>query len=127
MRVDDSVDVRPGPVDLAGEEALAVVLLAAIRYRLAVEAEFADIAWRHDAGRDIARHDEALGILIVPRADMAEAVEDLVIEQDQIGERDIGDEIFRGGDEAGGFGFGGGFFLGWHDGARLGACRAPAN
>src|SRR5579871_6616441 len=108
--MDDRADIGPRLVDLAMNEALAVMLLAALGHGIAIERELADIGLGDNTRRDIARHHIFRRILVMPHADMAEAVEDLVIEEDQIGRDQIFDEARRGGDEAGGL-FGLGF--GW--------------
>jgi hypothetical protein len=103
MGMDHRHDIRPRFIDFAVDKALAVMLLAAIGRRNALERELSNIGLGHDAGRDVARHHIALRVLVMPDADMAEAVENLMIEENEIGRDQIFDEIARGGDEAGWF------------------------
>src|SRR5262249_35354790 len=98
VTVDDGVDIRPHLVDLAVDEALLVGAAPLRIDRLAVEVVFHDVVRGHRRGRDRARHQIAIGIARIADADVAEAIENLFVRQDAVGENEIfdGDGIYAG-------------------------------
>ena len=79
------IHVRPRLVDLAMDEALDIGLPAARVERLAVEVEGYDVGHRDVARGDSLRLQVLLGIARVAHADMAEAVEHGVVDEDVVG------------------------------------------
>ena len=53
-------------------------------------------AWRHLAGRHVAREQEAIGRLVVPDADMAEGVDHALVKQDAVGDDQIVEQFAVG-------------------------------
>jgi len=93
VTVDDGVDVRPHLVDLAVDETLLVGAAPLRIDRLAVEVVLHDVVRRDRRRRDRARHQIAIWIAGIADADMTEAIEDLFVREDTVGEH----QIFDGG------------------------------
>ncbi len=82
-------DIGPRLKDAAMDRALAVHDAAALVDRVAVEVEFHDVVARHQFRAARARHEEAVGPLRMPQADMAEAVDHALVRQDPVGDHQI--------------------------------------
>ena len=95
--MNDGGDVRVFAIDLAMDVAFGVEPAAVGRNRLAVEAVFQDIVGGDRAGRDIARQQKAIGALVMPHADMAECIDDALVEQNMIGGDEVIDQVLIGG------------------------------
>ncbi len=89
----DGLHLRLRPVDLAVDEALKVTSAAARIDSVAVEVELHDIGSGDQRRRHAVRQQEATQILVVPGADMAEAVEHALIREDAIGGDKILDQL----------------------------------
>ena len=93
MAVDDRHHVGTGAVDLAVDEALAGELAAAAVGRVRVEVEHHDVALLHRARRAVARDQEAIGTLVVARADVAVTVEHALVREDVVRKDEVIDEL----------------------------------
>ncbi len=95
MAVDDGIDVGPRPINLAMDEALdgsgGCVRVA----RVAVEAEFDDVAGRHQGRRQGARHQVTVRRIRMTVGHMAGAVDHLLIGQDPVGGGQVGQKRVR--------------------------------
>jgi hypothetical protein len=96
MAVDDGADLRPGAIDLGVDEALEIDGTAIVAEGSGVEIEGHDIRFRHQPGRHVAGQQEGVFALVVAHADMAEAVDDALVEQDAVGGDEILDQRRRG-------------------------------
>ena len=91
MVVHDRMHVRPRLVEAAMDEALEIGRLAARIDRLALERELHDVVLLDAVRRPRPRQEEALRIVGMPRADMAERVDHAFGREDAVG----GDEFFE--------------------------------
>ena len=92
MAVHDRHDLRARAVDLAVDVALDEAL-ALVAERLAVGVELHQVGGGDERRRARARHDEALGPLVAPRADVPVGVEHLVLGEDAACGDQIVDEL----------------------------------
>ena len=92
MAVHNRTHLRPRLIDFAVNEAFEVHRAATLIDRRAVEVVFEDVLGRHQCGRHAARHQVAVRILVVPRADMAKAIHDALVVQNMIGRHEVIDQ-----------------------------------
>ena len=85
MAMHDGHDVGPRSVNLAVNEPLQVGTRPLRIDGRAIDMEFEDIAGRHAARRHVACQQEAIGLLVVADADMAERVHNAVVIENVIG------------------------------------------
>jgi len=82
--MDYSNHIRPTAIDLTVNKALQIDLPTFCIHRLAISIEFYDICGHYPAGRHVAGQQEMVWPPIVPYTDMAESVEDTLVEQNVI-------------------------------------------
>jgi hypothetical protein len=70
----------------------------------AIEFVLDDVLGGHGAGRHVARQQEAVGLLVVPHADVAEGVDHALREQDVVGVHQVFDQRCGRSDEFSGHG-----------------------
>src|SRR6185295_13572950 len=89
-------DLRPGAIDLAVDVALDEALALVSGRRLAVRAPFDQVGRGDERRRPRARHEEVLGALVAPRADVAVSVEHAMVGEDAASRDEIVDELLAG-------------------------------
>src|SRR5204862_8116032 len=89
MAVNDGHHVRPRFVDFAVDEAFQEHRAAAGIDRIAVEIEFHDVAGGDQRRRQRPRHQEAIWIARMARADMAEGIDHAEVGEDAAAGHDI--------------------------------------
>ncbi len=82
MAVDHRGDIGAGAVDLAMDEALQIDRAATRRQGIAVKVELQDVVRGDEGGRQIPGQEKPVGRLVVANADMAEGIDDTVVEED---------------------------------------------
>ena len=94
MAVNDGIHVGPQFVDLAVDEPLGMQRAPLPVDCVAVEVELHDVVCGHIGGRNLPRprHEESVGVLRMPDADMAVRIEHVLIDEDTVGEGKLGQD-----------------------------------
>lgn len=97
MAVNHRHDIGAGAVNFAMDEALQIDFAAARGQWVSVKIEFKNIIRGDKGGRQVSGQEKAINRLVVADADMAEGVDDTVIEENMVGQNQILDKRGIGG------------------------------
>jgi hypothetical protein len=93
--VDYRIYVGAGLEDCAMDRAFAVHHSSALIDWIAVEVEFHNVVERHEFGAPRPRHQEPVGPLGMPKADVAKSIHDVFVGQDTVSDDEASPRGFR--------------------------------